>query len=104
VRSRKSENESHDNDQAEPTSLVEVGFLCYRVRDTGAIPHAIAVAGPNVESVLTDWNIAIHGGERVVGLHPVRIYIVHPILETNLLGPHQRDGIKTKLDVMRAGR
>jgi hypothetical protein len=68
------------------------------------IPHAITVAGPNLESVRTDWNVGVHRGERIVGLQPNGVYAVHPVLEANLFWPSQRNGIKTKLDVMRAGR
>src|SRR5438552_4064502 len=103
-RSCKSESESYDNSQAERTCLVEVGFLCHKQRNTGAIPHAIAIAGPNFESVLADWDTVVDRRERIVGLQPDRIHIVHPILETHLLWPGQGNGIKTKLDVMRAGR
>src|SRR3984957_16779776 len=100
---RQSKNERNDGSEAEQPGLVEVGFLCYWERDTGAIPYSTAVAGTNPENVPTDWNVGVHRGKRIVRIQPDRIYIIHPILEANLFGPCQRNRIKTKLDVMRAG-
>jgi len=104
VRRCQSKNAYRGEDQAEPAGLVQIGFLRHRERNTGTIPHAIAVGGANPESVRTDRNVGVDRGERIVGLQPERVYIVHPILEANLFWPCQRNGIEMKLDVMGAGR
>src|SRR5258708_5663199 len=80
--------------EVEPDGFVEIRLLPDGVNHARPIPNPVAIARPYMKCMRPMGDVAVDCVTRGAGVEPFRIYLVQPVLETNLFWRRDLDGVE----------